>query len=424
MNIFTRTARYMPKKFGSYEFFISYEQEGSAGWSVFLYDRLRERFGDSRVFRDKQETGAGYKWKPGLVKRVANCRGFILMIGRDWTEERVLKKLRDPKSWVRREILAALEHAKPIFPVLVGGAVAPALDKLPQEIRPALADYNHFHFHDGPSLRHDLDLLCSDLEANTGVVPSGPATLPAITNFDQLICRLNRNTAANYVAQQIAGGHRLFLVCGSRKAGFHHFAVRCGFDVLGEAGARVVSLNWGRFCDTENPLERRKSLLKEIAENLLTVPGGGAETQRAACIKRMMSRSLRPTVLYSTVNRERGVNQAQIHEWFGIWRDLLAEDASHTNTVLLFVESGWGPWHQRAVKRVKQCDSLICPSLGRVNRGHFDEWLGADVRNKVPSERLRHDITRTRDALFRLRVARHFEEIRTAIADLWTAAAE
>lgn len=126
----------MPQRTASYELFISYEQQGDAGWSMSLYQQLRDRFGDGKVFREKQEFGAGVEWKPGLVKRVANCRGFILVIGPDWRQDRVLHKLQDPDSWVRREILTALDKEKPIFPVLVGGALAPPLDQLPAQIRP------------------------------------------------------------------------------------------------------------------------------------------------------------------------------------------------------------------------------------------------------------------------------------------------
>lgn len=163
--------------------FISYERRDSAGWSLMLYDQLTARFGEGAVFRDTQSIGTGERWKPVFKRRVTACRGLVLVVGPDWSEPRVLEKLRDPQGWVRNEIATALENDKPIFPVLCGGATAPPLEQLPGAIRPALDDFQQFQFHDGATWRQELEGLCEDIEQRTGLARCGRSSLGGDTSL-------------------------------------------------------------------------------------------------------------------------------------------------------------------------------------------------------------------------------------------------
>ena len=151
------------------ELFISYEREDAQDASLLLYQHLTDRFGEQAIFRDQQKIRSGAKWKTDLKRQVLACKGFILVVGPDWNDERVQQKLQGPDNWVRQEIQTALSADKPIFPVFMRDAKVPPMDRLPEGIRPALADNNHFRFHDGPNWIKDLDRLCSDIATETGL---------------------------------------------------------------------------------------------------------------------------------------------------------------------------------------------------------------------------------------------------------------
>jgi TIR domain len=95
-----------------------------------VYEKLRSRFGESRVFFDKHSIGIG-EFPPELVAKLESSDVVLVLIGREWLKNGVLHKKSD---WVRREIKMAIARKKIIVPVVFPGATFPKETDLPSEI--------------------------------------------------------------------------------------------------------------------------------------------------------------------------------------------------------------------------------------------------------------------------------------------------
>ena len=409
-----------------FQLFISYERRDSGGWSLLFYQHLVERFGEGVVFRDNQKLRSGERWRSSLRRNVSECRGFVLVIGPDWREKRVLEKLHDPEGWVRKEIETALAHGKEIFPVLVGGAVAPPLDQLPETIRPAISESNHFQFHDGPAWQHDLDRLCEDIAARTGLVRPSRSVLSPIKLYDRVLARLDRNPQTIDLKSAFQQGGQRFLVNGIKKGGFRHFAIRCALDVLAAGGAmgagdeqRIVALNWGRFSDPEVADERHSALLRDIAENLLTESGATDPQRLTERISRAIRQTRRPTVIYCTATVGSRIDLDRAEQWFAIWREILRAGPTHLVIVILFVERSWWPMSVRTLVQSASCDSAIQPTLGTIYRKDLAQWVESDLRNSAEGS-VCNRIKRQSEKMFRFHWTRRFDDIGDAVIEAWS----
>lgn len=143
--------------------FISYRRDDSQGFAGRLEDDLSERFGDAWVFRDR-EIPAGSDFARHLEARLDAAEVVLVVIGRGWLDQRDAEgrlRLESPDDWVRREIERALARAVPVVPVLVGGAVMPWPDQLPDSLA-ALAGRQAFSVSD-QRWSADIDALAAQL---------------------------------------------------------------------------------------------------------------------------------------------------------------------------------------------------------------------------------------------------------------------
>ena len=102
-----------------------------------LYDRLADRFGESQVFIDVDAIDPGADFAEEIFRAVAACTVLLAIIGPAWltaADERGGRRLDDPDDLVRLEIEAALTRTVQVIPILVGGAVMPARDDLPDSL--------------------------------------------------------------------------------------------------------------------------------------------------------------------------------------------------------------------------------------------------------------------------------------------------
>jgi hypothetical protein len=119
--------------------FISYRRDDSAGYAGRLYDRLAGHFGAGRVFMDVEGIEPGTDFVTAIENAVGSCRVLMVVIGDEWlntTDAAGRRRLEDPNDFIRLETATALKRNIRVVPVLVGGALMPRAEDLPEELRP------------------------------------------------------------------------------------------------------------------------------------------------------------------------------------------------------------------------------------------------------------------------------------------------
>jgi hypothetical protein len=121
--------------------FISYRRADSGGWARSLHDKLEERLGEGRAFRDVAMEG-GVDFVQHVESLLDRCEVLLAIIGKRWasiTDADGHRRLDDPDDLVRREIARALQRPDvQVIPVLVDGAHLPTKDELPPDLAPLI----------------------------------------------------------------------------------------------------------------------------------------------------------------------------------------------------------------------------------------------------------------------------------------------
>jgi hypothetical protein len=162
--------------------FISYRRDDAAGYAGRLHEALENRLGRDQVFRDVDTLEPGQDFIEAIESRLAECRVFLTMIGREWLDARDSdgrRRLDQPHDYVRLEIVNALSRRDVrIIPVLIEGASMPPVESLPEAVRP-LARKQAVHLRDD-AWDHDVDRLASVIsEASATAAASSRVTVTA-----------------------------------------------------------------------------------------------------------------------------------------------------------------------------------------------------------------------------------------------------
>jgi hypothetical protein len=151
------------------EIFLSYRRDDSTSATGRLADALEARFGDERVFRDR-EIGAGENFVEAIRRSVESATVVLVIVGRRWLGVRDAsgcRRLDDPGDFVRLEIELALAARVAVVPVLVEGAAMPSADDLP----PSLAEFSRCQAVElaDTRWRYDVDQLTEMLRARFAI---------------------------------------------------------------------------------------------------------------------------------------------------------------------------------------------------------------------------------------------------------------
>jgi outer membrane murein-binding lipoprotein Lpp len=169
----------------SFNVFINYRREDSAGHAGRLYDALSERFGEDHVFMDVDAIDPGEDFAEVVEQKVGSCDVLIALIGRSWvttTDREGRRRLHKPHDWVRQEIQTALERRDTrVIPALVQGAEMPAPDELPEPLR-KLSHRNAVELRDA-RWGDDVARLVKHLDALAG--PRAPRSVPPAETAEQ-----------------------------------------------------------------------------------------------------------------------------------------------------------------------------------------------------------------------------------------------
>jgi hypothetical protein len=147
--------------------FISYRRADTEGHAGRLSDGLKEHFGArAHVFMDFEAIPAGEDFVKVINEAVGSCQALVALIGRQWltvTDAKTgRRRLDNERDHVRAEIATALRRGVRVIPVLVQGAVMPAEEELPDDLKP-LASRNALEV-SGSRWNYDVQTLIRALE--------------------------------------------------------------------------------------------------------------------------------------------------------------------------------------------------------------------------------------------------------------------
>ena len=151
------------------EIFLSYRRDDSTSATGRLADALEARFGDDRVFRDR-EIAAGENFVEAIRRSVESATVVLVVLGRHWLSARDAagqRRLDDPGDFVRLEIELALAARAAVVPVLIEGATMPSAADLP----PSLAEFSRCQAVElsDTRWRYDTDRLIEMLQARFAI---------------------------------------------------------------------------------------------------------------------------------------------------------------------------------------------------------------------------------------------------------------
>jgi hypothetical protein len=160
--------------------FICYRREDSIDTAGRIYDWMAARLPEGGVFLDVDSILAGRDFREAL-EMAFNETGIVLaLIGQKWlnvTDHSGLRRLDDPKDFVRLEIEAATQRSIPIVPVLLQGVEMPGADRLPPPLAP-FAYRNALAVRPNPDFGRDMERLTKAIEGYAPELTFADAPIP------------------------------------------------------------------------------------------------------------------------------------------------------------------------------------------------------------------------------------------------------
>lgn len=227
--------------------FISYRRDDSRGFAGRLADALDAAFGGDFVFRDIDDIAPGADFIQAITSRLASVDVVLVVIGPDWLDARNERgrRLDDPADFVRLEIELAVAAGKPVWPVLIDGAVMPAETALPPSLQP-LARRQALTLADA-AWKDDVDRLIAALR--------GQLRKPGRSRRGWLIA------GAVGIAGLLLGGFWLFSGAGNGAAVTGLWVAQVRYDWGAEHGERFdLQLSGGRLHGTASYLGLPRSI--------------------------------------------------------------------------------------------------------------------------------------------------------------------
>ena len=144
--------------------FLSYRRQDSAYVARLICERLRAHFGADAVFMDIDCIPFGVNFREHLTAALDQCGILLAVIGPRWSGETgTLRRIDDPRDFVRIEIESALERNLPVVPILIDHARIPDEVDLP----PSLARLAYRHALDldpGRDFDNQIDRLIKGID--------------------------------------------------------------------------------------------------------------------------------------------------------------------------------------------------------------------------------------------------------------------
>lgn len=121
------------------DIFINYRRDDAPGVAGRLFDHLASRHSRGQLFMDVDAMEPGIDFAKQLEVQISQCHAVVAVIGPHWLDacdQAGHRRLDSDNDYVRVELASALRRDIPVIPVLVDGAVMPAEDRLPDDLKP------------------------------------------------------------------------------------------------------------------------------------------------------------------------------------------------------------------------------------------------------------------------------------------------
>ena len=134
---------------GNESIFISYRRDDSSGYTLAIYEQLKNTFGDDQVFMDMDDIPHGVDFAKHIEKCLSKANTVLVMIGQSWlnAENAKGRRLDNPGDFVRLEVATALERDILVIPVLLKNTQMPSEEELPKVLQ-ALSRKNAIRIYD------------------------------------------------------------------------------------------------------------------------------------------------------------------------------------------------------------------------------------------------------------------------------------
>jgi hypothetical protein len=151
-------------KAGEHSIFISYRRSDSADVVGRLYEHLTSKYGTTAVFKDVDTLIAGGDFRTQIERSLNACQVFLCIMGSQWAgpQDGRIRRIDDPRDFVRIEVETALGRGIPVIPVLVGGMKMPPLEFFPDSLR-ELAYRHALLLRADPDFRNDASRLTANI---------------------------------------------------------------------------------------------------------------------------------------------------------------------------------------------------------------------------------------------------------------------
>jgi hypothetical protein len=147
--------------------FVNYRRSDASAHANLLYDWIRERYGEDRVFKDVDSIAPGLDFVEAIESAIASSEVMLVVIGKGWVvDANGRRRLDDVDDYVRMEVATALQRNIRVIPVLVEGAEMPTATELPEPLA-TLTRRHAFELSDART-RADRDELLRRLDTILG----------------------------------------------------------------------------------------------------------------------------------------------------------------------------------------------------------------------------------------------------------------
>lgn len=150
--------------------FISYRRKDSAGYAWGLRTSLLRYFDVNQIFYDIGSIESGTSFPEEIEKGLTSSRVFLIAIAPEWSSEENIQRLHEVTDYVRHEVGSAFarhesEQINPplVIPVLLGGAVLPGKNTIPEVLQRIVTLETHEIQGDAETQDRQVEALCEKI---------------------------------------------------------------------------------------------------------------------------------------------------------------------------------------------------------------------------------------------------------------------